>query len=91
MAERRRDVGGASALTVIAETNQRCLMEARHAGFAREHIDEVRENPLRRLAAVARLLDRTELLAWLDSQNRTARAVMSAPAITVSEDLSSVR
>ena len=27
-----------------------------------------------------------QLLAWLHSQNHTARAVMSAPAITVSED-----
>jgi CBS domain-containing protein len=27
-----------------------------------------------------------ELLAWLQSQNNSARAVMSAPAITVSED-----
>jgi CBS domain-containing protein len=27
-----------------------------------------------------------ELLAWLHSQNHTARAVRSAPAITVSED-----
>jgi CBS domain-containing protein len=27
-----------------------------------------------------------ELLAWLQSQNHTARAVMSAPVITVSED-----
>jgi CBS domain-containing protein len=27
-----------------------------------------------------------ELLAWLQSQNHSARAVMSAPAITVSED-----
>ena len=28
----------------------------------------------------------SELLAWLHSQNHTARAVMSAPTITVSED-----
>ena len=27
-----------------------------------------------------------ELLAWLDSQNRSARAVMSAPVITVNEE-----
>ncbi len=27
-----------------------------------------------------------ELLAWLESQNRSARAVMSAPVVTVTED-----
>jgi aminoglycoside phosphotransferase family enzyme len=58
MTERRCDVGGAAALTAVAETNHRCLMEARHAGFARERIDEVRENSLQRLAAVGGLLDR---------------------------------
>ena len=58
MAKRRRDVGGAAALTALTDTNHRCLMEARHAGFARERIDEVRKNSLQRLAAVARLLDR---------------------------------
>jgi aminoglycoside phosphotransferase family enzyme/predicted kinase len=58
MAERRFDYGGAAALTAIAETNHRCLMEALHAGFARDRIDEVRENSLQRLAAVGSLLDR---------------------------------
>jgi aminoglycoside phosphotransferase family enzyme len=58
MAERRRDVGGAAALTALVDTNHRCLMEARHAGFARERIDEVRKNSLQRLAAVGGLLDR---------------------------------
>src|SRR2546423_635181 len=33
-------------------------MEAQHAGFARDRIDEVRDNSLRRLAAVGSLLDR---------------------------------
>jgi hypothetical protein len=58
MAERRYDCGGAAALTAIAETNHRCLIEARHAGFSRERIEELRENSLRRLAAVGGLLDR---------------------------------
>jgi hypothetical protein len=58
MAERRYDCGGAAALTAIAETNHRCLIEARHAGFSRECIEELRENSLRRLAAVGGLLDR---------------------------------
>jgi aminoglycoside phosphotransferase family enzyme len=58
MAERRRDVGGCAPLMAIAETNYRCLMEARHAGFAREQIDEVRENSLQRFAAASGLLDR---------------------------------
>ena len=58
MAERRYDCGGAAALTAIAETNHRCLMEARYAGFARERIEEIRENSLQRLATVGGLLDR---------------------------------
>jgi hypothetical protein len=58
IAERRFDYGGARALAEIAETNHRCLMEAQHAGFARDRIDEVRDNSLHRLAAVGRSLDR---------------------------------
>jgi uncharacterized protein len=58
MAERRYDFDGAADLITIAETNHRCLTEARHAGFARERIEEIRENSLRRLAAVGGLLDR---------------------------------
>jgi aminoglycoside phosphotransferase family enzyme len=57
MAERRYDCGGTATLVTIAETNHRCLMEARHAGFARERIEEIRENSLQRLAAVGGLLD----------------------------------
>jgi uncharacterized protein len=58
IAKRRFDYGGARALAEIAETNHRCLMETQHAGFARDRIDEVRDNSLRRLADVGRLLDR---------------------------------
>jgi aminoglycoside phosphotransferase family enzyme/predicted kinase len=58
MAERRYDFGGAAALTTIAETNHRCLMEARHAGFAQERIEEIRDYSLQRLAAVGELLDK---------------------------------
>ena len=56
-AERRYDYGGAAALTLIAETNHRCLIEARHAGFSRERIDEIRVGSSQRLAAVGGLLD----------------------------------
>jgi aminoglycoside phosphotransferase family enzyme/predicted kinase len=58
MAERRYDFGGGAALAAIAETNYRCLIEAQHAGFAREPIEEIRHNSLQRLAAVGGLLDR---------------------------------
>jgi uncharacterized protein len=58
IAERRYDCGGAAALTAIAETNHRCLIEAQRAGFARERIDEIRENSLQWVAAVRGLLDR---------------------------------
>ena len=58
IAERQYDRGGAEALTAIAETNHRCLLEAQHAGFARGRIDEVSENSLRWGAAVRGLLDR---------------------------------
>jgi hypothetical protein len=58
MAEQRFDYGGAAALIAIAQTNHRCLMEAQHARFTRDRIDEVRDNSLRRLAAVGGLLDR---------------------------------
>jgi uncharacterized protein len=57
-AERRFDCGGATALAAIAETNHQCLIGSRHAGFAPESIDELRENTLHRLAAVGVLLDR---------------------------------
>jgi aminoglycoside phosphotransferase family enzyme len=57
MAERRFDSGGAAALTTIAETNHRCFIEARQAGFAPERIDEIRENSSQRLAAIGGLLD----------------------------------
>ena len=58
LAERRFDYGGAAALTDIAETNHRCLVAARHVGFAPECVDEIRANSLQRLAAVGGLLDR---------------------------------
>ena len=58
LAERRFDYGGAAALTDIAETNHRCLVAARHVGFAPECVDEIRESSLQRLAAVGGLLDR---------------------------------
>jgi aminoglycoside phosphotransferase family enzyme/predicted kinase len=58
IAERRFDYGGAAALTDIAETNHRCLVTARHVGFAPECIDEIRASSLQRLAAVGGLLDR---------------------------------
>jgi len=58
IAERRHDCGGAAALTAIAEMNHRCLIEPQHAGFARERIDEIRENSLQQLASVSGLLDR---------------------------------
>ena len=58
IAERRYDFGGGAALAVIAETNYRCLIEAQHAGFSREPIEEIRNNWLQQLAAVGGLLDR---------------------------------
>jgi hypothetical protein len=58
LAERRYDFGGAATLAAIAETNQQCLLEARQPGFARERIDEVRENSAQRLVALGGLLDR---------------------------------
>jgi len=58
MAERRFGYGGVTALTDIAETNQRCLAAARHVGFAPECVDEIRASSLQRLAAVGELLDR---------------------------------
>jgi aminoglycoside phosphotransferase family enzyme/predicted kinase len=58
LAERRFDYGGATALTDIAETNHRCLVSARHVGFAPECVDELRANSLQRLAVVGGLLDR---------------------------------
>jgi aminoglycoside phosphotransferase family enzyme/predicted kinase len=57
-AEPRLDGGGAAALTAVAETNHRCLMAARKAGFAGERIVEVRQKSLERLAAIGDLLDR---------------------------------
>lgn len=57
IAERRYDCGSAAALAAIVETNHRCLIE-RRAGFARERIDEIRENSLQRLAVSGGLLDR---------------------------------
>ncbi len=57
-AERRYDCGGTAALTAIAETKHRCLMEARYAGFSRERIDEIREASSQRLMALGGLLDR---------------------------------
>jgi uncharacterized protein len=58
IAERRYDNGGRAALTAIVETNHRCLIEAQHAGFARERIEEIRENSLQRFAGVGGSLDR---------------------------------
>ena len=58
IAESRYDVGGAAALTEIAEVNHRCLVEARHAGFCRERIEEIRKSSLRRLDSIGGVLDR---------------------------------
>jgi aminoglycoside phosphotransferase family enzyme/predicted kinase len=53
------DRGGAAALAAVVETNHCCLMAARDvAGFASEHIIEIRQRSLERLAAVGALLDR---------------------------------
>jgi aminoglycoside phosphotransferase family enzyme/predicted kinase len=57
-AERRYDFGGAAALTEIAEVNHRCLVAARHAGFFRERIEEIRKSSLQRLESIAGALDR---------------------------------
>jgi aminoglycoside phosphotransferase family enzyme/predicted kinase len=57
-AEPRPDHGGAAALAAVVETNHDCLMAAHHAGFANEHIVEIRRTSLERLAAVGALLDR---------------------------------
>ncbi len=57
-AERCFDRGGAVALTAIAETNHRCLTEARDAGFGPERIADLRESSFERLAALSTLLDR---------------------------------
>jgi len=57
-AEPRPDRGGTAALSAIVETNHRCLMAAREAGFAPEHIIEIRQQSSERLAAVGTLLDR---------------------------------
>src|SRR6516225_5340265 len=57
-AEPRLDHGGAAALAAVVETNHCCLMAAQHAGFATEHIVEIRRRSLERLAAIGALLDR---------------------------------
>src|SRR6516164_6858704 len=57
-ADPRPDRGGTAALSAIIETNHRCLMAAREAGFAPEHIIEIRQQSSERLAAVGTLLDR---------------------------------
>src|SRR5262249_31340734 len=57
-AEPRRDRGGTAALSAIIETNHRCLMAARDAGFAPERIVEIRQQSSERLAVVGALLDR---------------------------------
>jgi aminoglycoside phosphotransferase family enzyme len=57
-AEPRRDRGGTAALSAIVETNHRCLMAAREAGFAPERIVEIRQQSSERLAVVGALLDR---------------------------------
>jgi uncharacterized protein len=57
-AEPRPDRGGAAALAAVIETNHSCLMAAPHAGFATEHIVEIRRRSLERLAAIGALLDR---------------------------------
>ncbi len=56
-AEPRPGDGGAAALTEIAETNHRCLLTARRAGFARRSVDEIREKWLAGIGAAAALLD----------------------------------
>ena len=57
-AEPRPDRGGTAALSAIVETNHRCLMAAREAGFAPERIVEIRQQSSERLAVVGALLDR---------------------------------
>src|SRR5271169_4154474 len=57
-AEPRPEHGGAAALAAVVETNHSCLMVARHAGCATEHIGEIRRRSLERLAAIGALLDR---------------------------------
>lgn len=57
-AERRPDRGGAAALVAVAEINHGCLMAAREAGLAPEHIGEVRQATSERLSALGALLDR---------------------------------
>jgi uncharacterized protein len=57
-AEPRPDRGGAAALAAVVETNHSCLTAAQHAGFATEHIVEIRRSSLERLAAIGALLDR---------------------------------
>src|SRR5271169_2587378 len=55
-AEPRPGHGGAAALAAVVETNHCCLMAASHAGFATEHIVEIRRRSLERLAAIGALL-----------------------------------
>ncbi len=57
-AEQRLDHGGAAALAAVADTNYRCLMDARDVGLSPERIAEVRLKSAERLAAVRALLDR---------------------------------
>jgi len=60
-AERRYDFGGAAALSGVAKTNHRCLVDAQNAGLARERIEEIHANSLQQLAAVGGLLDRRRM------------------------------
>ena len=57
-AEPRPDNGGAAALAAVIQTNHDCLMAAQHAGFAAEHIAEIRRRSLERHAAIGTLLER---------------------------------
>ena len=57
-AEPRPEHGGPAALAAVVETNHSCLTAARHAGFATEHIVEIRRRSLERIAAIGALLDR---------------------------------
>ena len=57
-AEPRPERGGAAPMAAVVETNHRCLVAARDVGFSPEHIIEIKQRSLERLAAVATLLDR---------------------------------
>ena len=56
-AERHLDQGGPAAISDIAETNHRCLVESPQAGFAAERVDSIGEKWHQGVAAVVELLE----------------------------------